>query len=66
MFGGTAATKATLVKRSVKEENTESHPSKRVKVEAEGGNDLESDIKKAYDKGGVSKVSKSHGQYRGV
>jgi hypothetical protein len=35
MFGGTAATKSTLVKRGAKDENAESHPSKRVKVDGE-------------------------------
>ncbi|OGE57154.1 hypothetical protein PENARI_c002G00481 [Penicillium arizonense] len=56
MFGGTAATKSTLVKRGAKEENAESHPSKRVKVEG-GGNDLENDVKRASEKGTVSKLT---------
>lgn len=60
MFGGTAATKSTLVKRGPKEHpertgNAGDPPAKRVKVEG-GASDLDEEIKRNFEKGTVSKV----------
>ena len=60
LFGGTAATKSTLVKRGAKgrAENAESAgdpPAKRVKVEA-GAADMDDEIRRNYEKGTLAKV----------
>lgn len=58
MFGGTAA-KTTLAKRGPKEsaEGAEEPPSKRVRFKAENGTaDLDSEVRKSYEKGAVAKV----------
>lgn len=60
MFGGTAATKSTLVKRGPKEtaEGAGEPPAKRVK--AEGGTaDLDDEIRRNYEKGTIAKVGLS-------
>jgi ATP-dependent DNA helicase 2 subunit 1 len=59
MFGGTAATKSTLVKRGPKEQSENADagnpPAKRVKVEGNTSN-LDDEIKRNFEKGTVSKV----------
>lgn len=55
-FGGTTATTSTLVKRGVKTESADDHPSKRVKVE-DSTSGVEDEVKRCYQKGTVSKVS---------
>lgn len=60
MFGGTAATKSTLVKRGPKEhpenaDNAGDPPAKRVKVEG-GASDVDDETKRNFEKGTVSKV----------
>lgn len=61
LFGGTAATKSTLVKRGPKErgaEGAEEPPTKRVK--AEGSiSDLDDEIRRNYEKGTIAKVGPS-------
>lgn len=59
MFGGTAATTSTLVKRGPKDraDNAESAavpPAKRPKIE---GGSLDDDVKQNFQKGTVSKVT---------
>lgn len=61
MFGGTAATKSTLVKRGPKDRAEQAGdagdpPSKRVKVEG-GTADLADEVKKSFERGAVAKVS---------
>lgn len=60
MFGGTAATKTTLVKRSAKDRgegvDSGAQPAKRPKIESDSAG-LDADIKWSYEKGSVSKVS---------
>lgn len=57
IFGGTAATKSTLVKRGPKEtvEDAGEPPAKRVKAEG-GTSDLDDEVRRNYEKGTVSKV----------
>jgi hypothetical protein len=58
MFGGTAATKSTLVKRGPKDQAGDSGdpPSKRVKLES-GTANLDDDVKRSFERGAVAKVS---------
>lgn len=56
MFGGTAATKSTLVKRGPKDQDDGDPPSKRVKVEG-GTTNLDDDVKRSFERGAVAKVS---------
>lgn len=60
MFGGTAATKSTLVKRGPKEQsenvNGGEPPAKRVKTEG-GASDLDDEIRRNFEKGTVAKAS---------
>jgi ATP-dependent DNA helicase 2 subunit 1 len=58
MFGGTAATKSTLVKRGPKEnaDSAGGPPAKRVKTEA-GAGGVDEEVKRCYEKGTVSKLT---------
>ncbi|KAJ5688960.1 hypothetical protein N7462_003352 [Penicillium macrosclerotiorum] len=60
IFGGTAATKSTLVKRGPKErvdgDKAGDPPAKRVKVEDGAGN-IDDEVRRFYDKGIVSKLT---------
>ncbi|KAJ5148652.1 hypothetical protein N7448_000230 [Penicillium atrosanguineum] len=60
MFGGTAATKSTLVKRGPKEQpetaDADAHPAKRVKTEG-GTSELDDEIKRNFEKGTVAKLT---------
>lgn len=57
LFGGTAATKSTLVKRGPKAsaEGAGEPPAKRVKAEG-GVSDLDDEIRRNYEKGTIAKV----------
>lgn len=57
MFGGTAATKSTLVKRGSKGdvEGAKEPPTKRVKAEGSIA-DLDDEMRRNFEKGTVSKV----------
>lgn len=57
MFGGTAATKSTLVKRGPKDQDAGNPPSKRVKVEG-GTTNLDDDVKRSFERGAVAKVGR--------
>ena len=58
MFGGTAATKSTLVKRGPKDSaDSAGGPSaKRVKTEG-GAGGVDEEVKRCYEKGTVSKLT---------
>ncbi|KAJ5388592.1 hypothetical protein N7509_011133 [Penicillium cosmopolitanum] len=56
MFGGTAATKSTLVKRGPKDHDAGNPPSKRVKVEG-GTTNLDDDVKRSFERGAVAKLT---------
>lgn len=60
MFGGTAATKTNLVKRGSKShaEEDSGPPTKKIKVEA-GASDHDGEIRRNWEKGTLSKVSRT-------
>jgi ATP-dependent DNA helicase 2 subunit 1 len=60
IFGGTAATKTTLVKRGPKShaEDESGPPTKKTKVEV-GASDMDDEIKRNWEKGTLPKVSTS-------
>ena len=67
MFGGTTASKSTLVKRGSKDRsddtaNVDNAPVKRVKVEG-GATRIEDEVRKCWEKGSVSKVNNTTFRY---